>query len=148
MVSQSTAYQDLGPESAIDNNYMTVAHTKCGNGENVWYKIEFGGKHHVNKVEMYDHFTDHYKRRMDGTRVIVTNESKEEICGILSVTADDNRKKYSISCSDKKGDGVMLRGKPGKHNACIHITRIQVFEAVYRGENIGKSSPDIFWGWD
>ena len=75
---------------------------------------------------------------MDGTRVLVTNNEKEELCETLHVPADDTRQIYSINCGDKIGDGVILRGKEGTSDACIHIREIAVFGVLY-GKSVDLS---------
>ena len=146
MVSQSSTYVNPdpnhsthGPEMAIDGDEGTVAHTKCELGSSVWYKINFGKTFYVSEVKFINHFSDfqydHPKMRMDGTRVLVTNNEveKEELCETLHVPADDNRQIYSINCGDKIGDGIILRGKEGKSDACIHIDEIEVSGGIYPG---------------
>ena len=140
MVSQSSTYvnpnpnqtRTHGPEKAIDRDNDTLAHTNCGQGAGVWYRINFGKLSYVIEVKFSDYFSgrpkkDYQKTRMDGTRVLVTNNEKEELCETLHVPADDNRQIYSINCGDKIGDGVILRGKEGKADSCIHIKEISVF---------------------
>ena len=97
MVSQSTVYYDPdhpdrrhGPELAIDKDRKTIAHTICQEGQNVWYKIEFGGEHVVNKVVIINSFQNQYKTRMDGTDVAVLSGDKEHICETLRVTSEDS----------------------------------------------------------
>ena len=153
MVSQSSTYVNPdpkhpthGPEMAIDGDENTLAHTNCGDGANNWYRIVFGKVYIVTEVEFINHFINQnnnlngLKTRMDGTRVLITNKKKEELCETLHVPAEDTRQIYSINCRDKMGDGVILRGKEGNADACIHIEEIAVFGAPY-GESVDLSPP-------
>ena len=144
MVSQSSTYVNSdnpdkthGPEKAIDGHETSQAHTECGQGVGVWYRINFGRTIRVDKVKFSNTFANSHdvshKMRMDGTRVLVTNKDKEDLCETLHVPADDNRQIYSINCGDKIGDGVILRGKEGKTDACIHISEIEVSGGIYPG---------------
>ena len=150
MVSQSSTYVNsspnrtgtYGPEKAIDRDNDTLAHTNCGQGAGVWYKIFFGKLFYVIEVRFSDFFSgkpnkDFQKNRMDGTRVLVTNKDKEELCETLHVPAEDTRQIYSINCGDKIGDGVILRGKEGKADSCIHIKEISVF-GMFLGKPIDE----------
>ena len=142
MVSQSSTYVELepnaptyGPEKAIDKNVSTLAHTICEQGSSVWYKINLGKAFYVSEVKFINYFSnfqdDSPKMRMDGTRIFVINNEEEELCETLHVPVNDNRRIYSINCGDKIGDGVILRGKEGKWDACIHITEIEVHRGHY-----------------
>ena len=150
MVSQSSTFSNsdnanadktFGPERAIDGDENSQAHTVCGEGAGIWYKINLGGAFQVGEVKFRNYFINNDKEsrktRMDGTRVLVTNKDKEELCETLHVPADDNRRIYSINCGDKIGDGIILRGKEGKSNACIHISEIKVFGRIYTGNRDG-----------
>ena len=142
MVSQSSTYANpepnaptCGPEKAIDKNVSTLAHTICEQGSGVWYKINFGKVFYVSEVQFINHFSNFQdkslKMRMDGTRIFVIKNDKEELCETLHVPVDDNRRIYSINCGDKIGDGVILRGKEEKWDACIHINEIEVHRGHY-----------------
>ena len=144
MVSQSSTYSNsdnpektFGPEKAIDGYENSQAHTKCGEGAGIWYKINLGREFNVGEVKFRNYFIDNdnesRKMRMGGTRIFVINNDNEELCETLHVPADDTRQIYSINCGDKIGDGVILRGKEGNMNACIHISEIKVFGRIYTG---------------
>ena len=134
LVSQSSTYVNPdpnhpthGPEMAIDGDENTLAHTNCEQGSAVWYKINFGKAFYVSEVKFSNYFSDFHddspKTRMDGTRVFVTNNEKEELCETLHVPPEDTRQIYSINCEDKIGDGVILRGKEGKWDAVFTLRR-------------------------
>ena len=142
MVSQSSTYvtpepnaPTCGPDKAIDKNVSTLAHTICEQGSGVWYKIDFGKVFYVSEVKFINHFSnfqdESLKMRMDGTRIFVINNKEEELCETLHVPVDDNRRIYSINCEEKIGNGVILRGKEGKWDACIHINEIEVHRGHY-----------------
>ena len=136
VVSQSSTLQQFGPEKAVDGVYKApAAHTKCGDGENVWYKIEFGIERLVQVVAFFNALPNGYKARMDGTRVFVTNENGEKLCATFSVPADSPERIFSVDCNDMSGDGLILRGEIGKTNACIHMYEIDVTESVEIGIN-------------
>ena len=140
-VSQSSVFKDSNneypAELAIDNDVNTVAHSICGNGANLWYRVDFDGKHFVKAVSFVNSFSGiEYasKTRMDGTKVLVINNNKEKLCDTVLVPSSDTREIYVINCGDKIGDGVILRGKEGKADFCIHIREIDVLESIVRGE--------------
>ena len=120
MVSQSSIYVNPdknvhthGPERAVDHDPSTLSHTLCHEDTDVWYRIELGSKHYVNKVSIINFFNGNhlYQARMDGTKILVINNNKEELCGTLDVPDNDKRQIYSINCENMFGDGVVLRGK-------------------------------------
>ena len=135
MVTQSSTYDaETGPEKGVDGDGNSQAHTNCGNGESVWYKIKFGSQHHVRGVKFISVFTDWRKARMDGTRVFVTQENNEELSATFSIPGHEPGQTFSVDCNDMLGDGVTLRGKVGKTDACIHMLEIYVTESVKIGK--------------
>ena len=77
---------------------------------------------------------------MDGTRVFVTQENNEELCATFSIPGHEPGQTFSVECNDMLGDGVTLRGKVGKSDACIHMWEIYVTESL----KIGKIFA-LFW---
>ena len=140
MVSQSSTWAaDTGPEQAVDDKGGTQAHTQCGDGDTIWYKIEFGREHFVYEVKFINVFDDSRKARMDGTRVYVIQENKEELCATFSIPAYAPGQIFSVDCNDMLGVGVILRGKVG-HHTCFHMYEIDVTENVRIGEILNIQS--------
>ena len=134
MVSQSSIWTaDTGPEKAVDDKGGTQAHTQCGDGDTIWYKIEFGSEHLVHEVKFINVFDDERKARMDGTRVFVIEDNKEELCATFSIPENAPGQIFSVECNDMLGNGVILRGKVG-HHTCFHMWEIDVTESVRIGE--------------
>ena len=137
MVSQSSKYnENTGPEKALDGDTSinSQSHTQCGDGKDIWYKIEFGGEHLVQEVKFINVFDDPRKARMDGSRVYVIQDNMEELCATFYIPTDAAGTTFSVECNDMLGDGVILRGKVGKADYCIHMFEVDVSESVKIGE--------------
>ena len=142
MASQSSKYnENTGPEKALDGatSIDSQSHTLCGDGKDIWYKIEFGREHLVQKISFINVFDDSRKARMDGTRVYVIQDNKEELCATFSIPAYAPGQIFSVDCNDMLGAGVILRGKVG-HHTCFHMYEIDITESVRIGEILNIQS--------
>ena len=73
---------------AIDKDFSTMSHTRCGFNTDLWFNMKFIGPHCFSEVFIANHYlTRHNGPRMNDTQVYVldTEEGTEYLCGILKI---------------------------------------------------------------